>query len=204
MPPAGPARYRLTVENTWSEATHPGAVPSNAHFSWLAGATHDDSVRIWQVGEAAGPGVTEMAETGRTERLIAEIADTAGIGAVLDWPYWFCPEATTNSKCGERVVEFPVDPLYPYVTLTAMIGPSPDWFVGVDGLALLENGQWRDSVTVALTPYDAGTRTNNASFDLFGPQNDPPDPVSIVDDKSGQLIGPQQIGTYFFELVDGG
>jgi hypothetical protein len=196
--------YRLTVENTWSEATHPGAVPANAHFSWLAGATHDDSVRIWEVGEPSSAGITEMAETGWTDALVAEITGGDGIDQVLDWPYWFCPEATSNSKCGEPTVEFAVDPDYPYVTLSAMIGPSPDWFVGVDGLALLDDGQWRQAITVVLSPFDAGTRTNNSSFDLFGRQNDPPEPITIVTAESGQLIGPGGIGSYTFELVEGG
>ena len=189
------------MENTWSEETHPGALPGNAHFSWLAGATHDDSFRFWSVGVPAGPGVTEMAETGRTEILVEEITDAEGVDQVLDWPYWFCPDATTNTKCGELTVEFRVDPDYPYVSLTAMIGPSPDWFVGVDSLPLLEDGQWRDTVPVVLTPYDAGTRATNTSFDLFGPETDPPESIAAVTDESGQLIGPRVIGSYTFELI---
>lgn len=35
--------------------------------------------------------------------------------------------------------------------------PSPDWFVGVDGLDLCQNGRWRQKVSVNLRPYDAGT-----------------------------------------------
>lgn len=35
--------------------------------------------------------------------------------------------------------------------------PSPDWFVGVDGLNLCEGGQWKQEVTYDLHPFDAGT-----------------------------------------------
>lgn len=38
-----------------------------------------------------------------------------------------------------------------------MIAPSPDWFAGVRGLPLIENGQWVPSKTVTLFPWDTGT-----------------------------------------------
>ena len=57
--------YRLDIDNTWSEETHPGRIPpENAHFSWLGGGTHNDQVSFWQVGELASPGMVQMAETG--------------------------------------------------------------------------------------------------------------------------------------------
>jgi len=201
LPPAGPARYRLVVTNTWSEATHPGAVPANAHFSFLAGATHQAATSLWAIGEPATPGVTEMAETGQTDILVNEIDALEGVGTPLDWPWWFCAETTQSSKCGDLTVEFDVDPDFPYLTLAAMIGPSPDWFVGVDSLLLQEDGQWRRIIEWALFPHDAGTRTSNR-FALFGPQNDPPDPITQITADSEQIIGPQLIGTYRLELID--
>ena len=38
-----------------------------------------------------------------------------------------------------------------------MIAPSPDWFVGVTGLPLYEDGSWVEELVVELYPYDAGT-----------------------------------------------
>lgn len=35
--------------------------------------------------------------------------------------------------------------------------PSPDWFVGVDGLNLCDGDQWKDNISLDLYPYDAGT-----------------------------------------------
>ncbi len=104
------------MDNTWSEEAHPGAVPPNAHFSWLAGATHEASVSIWSAGSPAGPCTREMAETGRAEILTDEINAASGIGETLDWPYWFCPSATENAKCGELIVEFDIDPEHPHVS----------------------------------------------------------------------------------------
>lgn len=56
------------------------------------------------------------------------------------------------------IEEFPVNTNFPLVTLTSMTAPSPDWFVGVSGLSLLdEQGQWVQERQVVLVPYDAGT-----------------------------------------------
>jgi hypothetical protein len=38
-----------------------------------------------------------------------------------------------------------------------MVAPSPDWFAGVRSLPLIENGEWVQSKTVALYPWDTGT-----------------------------------------------
>jgi hypothetical protein len=38
-----------------------------------------------------------------------------------------------------------------------MIAPSPDWFVGVDSLNLIENGEWVTNKIVTLYGRDAGT-----------------------------------------------
>jgi hypothetical protein len=44
-----------------------------------------------------------------------------------------------------------------------MIAPSPDWFVGVDSLSLIEEGQWAASKVVTLYGFDAGT-DNGATY----------------------------------------
>lgn len=39
-----------------------------------------------------------------------------------------------------------------------MLGPSPDWILGVSGLNLcLANCTWQENHVVDLLPYDAGT-----------------------------------------------
>jgi hypothetical protein len=37
------------------------------------------------------------------------------------------------------------------------VAPSPDWFVGVDSLSLVEGGDWVAERRVTLYPWDAGT-----------------------------------------------
>jgi hypothetical protein len=200
---AQPARYRLTVSNTWSETTHPGAFPPAAHFSWIAGATHDGSVSFWSEGALASPGMVEMAETGVTNQLLGEVGQAVvqgGADALLTWPWWFCPADTTDSSCGPLVVEFDIDASHPRVTLVTMLGPSPDWFVGVSGLPLHDGAGWIDELVVDLRPYDGGTRDANA-FALFGPLTTPPAPVSLITAASGQLVGPDSLGAFTFTRI---
>ena len=197
------ATYRLTVDNTWSEATHPGNFPSDAHFSWIGGATHDGSVSFWSEGALATPGIKQMAETGETFALLGEVGTAVSAGtadSALDWKYWFCPPATTHPSCGSLVVEFQVDAAFPLVTLATMLGPSPDWFVGVSGLALHDGSNWIDDIVIDLRPYDGGTRDQNL-FQLFGPLTTPPEPVSLITTASGQLIGPGSLGSFHFERI---
>jgi len=197
------ARYRLTVQNTWSETTHPGAFPSGAHFSWMGGGTHDASVSFWAEGVLASPGVKEMAETGATNILLSEVGDAIALGSAwsgLSWPYWFCPVDTVSGQCGPLVVEFDIAASHPRVTLTTMLGPSPDWFVGVSGLPLHDGIAWADEIVVDLLPYDGGTRDAN-QWQLFGPLTTPPEPVSSITAESGQLVGPDSLGSFTFTRI---
>ena len=52
---------------------------------------------------------------------------------------------------------FDIDVDSPLVTHVSMIAPSPDWFVGVNSLSLLEGGSFMSSVVIQLFAYDAGT-----------------------------------------------
>lgn len=38
-----------------------------------------------------------------------------------------------------------------------MIAPSPDWFIGLESLNLLDNGQWINSKEIKLFLYDSGS-----------------------------------------------
>ena len=151
------ALYTVTFESTWSQQTHPhpgGAAqfPSNAHFSPLIGAMHNLSATFWMSGTLASPGIERMAETGGTATLRAEFAAAgANVNAILAGAGIASPGAII-------LPAFTVQRTHPLVTLVTMIAPSPDWFVGVHGLSLLDaQGEWQDSVVVTLYPYDAGS-----------------------------------------------
>lgn len=146
------ATYRVTFDATWSATTHPDDFPSNAHFSSLIGATHNQNVRFWVEGGLASAGIEQMAETGGTSLLNSEIvdaiaADTADIEL----------NGVTISSPGSTSFIFTVKETHPLVTLVTMLAPSPDWFVGVDSLCMYHADGWVDNLTVDLYPFDSGT-----------------------------------------------
>jgi hypothetical protein len=144
--------YRVVFSSTWSAETHPG-FPAGAHFSPLIGATHHPNVTFWISGTLASPGMEQMAETGGTSILRQEIAAAGSqVHALITGPGM----ATSPGQVATSTLAASLS--HPHVTLVTMIAPSPDWFVGVHGLSLLdEQGRWRDQLVVTLYPYDAGT-----------------------------------------------
>ncbi|MBC8067634.1 MAG: spondin domain-containing protein [Deltaproteobacteria bacterium] len=198
-------RYQLVVDNIWTLENHPGALPDEAHFSWLGGATHDAGVSFWQVGELASPGIVQMAEIGATQILMTEVQpaiDDGHADQALEWQQWFCPVGTDVAVCGEDTVEIEVHIDHPLLTLVSMLGPSPDWFIGVSGLDMHEGGTWVERLVVDLRPYDGGTRSD-MDFTMNGALQQPPEPISIITAESGQLVGPGSLGTMTFTRIDG-
>jgi hypothetical protein len=57
-----------------------------------------------------------------------------------------------------------------------MVAPSPDWFVGVAGLSLLEDGAWVQERSVDLYPWDAGT-DSGATYRAADRVTAPPQPI---------------------------
>ncbi|MFC1906078.1 spondin domain-containing protein [Chloroflexota bacterium] len=151
--------YTVIFESTWSAATHPYEAPANPHFSGLIGATHNDSVDLWQEEELATLGIKNMAETGSKDPLNSEIDDAITDGDA----YSKLSGGNIPSSPGSASLMFQIHEDYPLVSLVSMIAPSPDWFVGVSSLNLLENDQWVNSAVVELHAYDAGT-DSGASF----------------------------------------
>lgn len=150
--PAATARYRVTFEATWDGTSHPTDFPSNAHFSGLIGGTHRGTVSFWQDAGLATEGIRLMAERGRQTPLDIEVDAAMRAGHAQH----LLVGSDVPSSPGSTSLEFEVSVDYPLVTLVTMVAPSPDWFVGVSGLNLLESGDWADR-TVDLHPWDAGT-----------------------------------------------
>ena len=61
-----------------------------------------------------------------------------------------------------------------------MIAPSPDWFVGVSSLSLLEDGEWVDEKRVDLFAYDAVT-DSGTTYGARDADAVPREPISRID-----------------------
>ena len=156
------ATYTVTFTGAWTAEATPGGVPDGAHFSPLIGGVHNADVAFLEAGGQATPGIESMAERGRTATLTEEI-QAAGVNVLSVLRKDSGSGATEASTFGSVVLTAD----HPSITLLSMIAPSPDWFVGVFGLPLLDaEGEWVEDLTVDLHPWDAGTEEgDDFSFD---------------------------------------
>ena len=192
--PDATATYRVVFESVWSLNTHPQDYPPSPHFSGLIGATHNSDVVFWKEGEPASQGIERMAEAGAKTPLDTEVetAIRAGSAGVL------LSGGGIRPSPGDVDLTFDAALDFPHVTLVSMIAPSPDWFVGVSGLSLLEDGDWVDRKTVELYPYDAGT---DGGTTYLSPENDtdPADPIFRIRGAPFATGGDvPSLGTYTF------
>jgi hypothetical protein len=192
--PAPTARYSVTFDSTWSAESHPTDFPPDPHFSPLIGGTHSPAVQLWSVGGIASDGIEAMAERGRTTPLDQEVlaAIAAGTGQhLLQGP-------GISLSPGSASLEFEIGRDYPLVTLVSMIAPSPDWFVGVHDLSLLDGGDWVSQKIVTLDPFDAGT-DHGPSYESPDLDARPRRPIRVIDgfpfDVQGRVA---PVGTFTF------
>ena len=170
---ASGATYEVTFEGNWTTASTPGGVVAGAHFTTLIGAVHNDGVTFWRSGERASPGVENVAELGVTSRFESEINASPHAAAVIK-------QSVERGGTGSATFSIDVTRDHPLVTLLSMIGPSPDWFVGISGRSLLDGSdQWVPRLEVDLFPYDAGTE-EGTEFSLDNPATDPRGTITSI------------------------
>ena len=158
--------YEVTFEGNWTLASTPGGVVGGAHFTTLIGGVHGSGVSFWEAGGQASAGVELVAELGSTGTFRSEVSGSSHTLSVIQ-------EGVSGGGTGTATFNIDVTRTHPLVTLLSMIGPSPDWFVGVSGVSLLDGSdQWRQSYVVNLFPYDAGTE-DGTEFSLSNPDTNP-------------------------------
>lgn len=193
------AIYSVTFEATWSQQTHPhpdgaGNFPGNAHWSPLVGGVHNNQVSFWAVGAEASPGIEQMAERGATATLISEVKAAGGNYFVT-----LLGPGVNTSPGNATIARFSASRDHPLVTLVTMVAPSPDWFTGVSGLALLDaNDQWRDRIEVDVYPYDAGT---DDGADYSSADQEPTPHHAIADYTGVTPFANQLVGKFVFTRI---
>jgi len=173
--PAAPqtATYQVTFEGNWTLASTPGGVVGGAHFTTLIGGVHGSGVTFWQPGQQASSGVEMVAELGATGTFRSEVQRSSDTRSIIE-------QGVSGGGTGTATFTIDVTREHPQVTLLSMIGPSPDWFVGVSGESLLDGaGQWVQSLEVDLFPYDAGTE-DGTEFSLSNPATSPQGVITSI------------------------
>lgn len=156
-PAADAAEYTVIFKSRWSRENHPleypeaGAV-SGPHFSGIIGASHNPSYTLFASGGPPTPGLERLSEEGKHSPLDEEISAAVSAGSVAHL-FTTGPLRDLNDSL---VATVRVDAAHPLISLVAMIAPSPDWFAGVAGVNLMENGQWVASRTIPVNAWDSG------------------------------------------------
>jgi hypothetical protein len=165
----------------------------------VVGATHVEELSFWSSGGIATGGIESMAETGAVTAFCNEVqaeVDGGRAGGCIRGQ-----EASFRSP-GTVTLAFDLDEGSPFLTLVSMIAPSPDWFVGVDGIALQQGGCWTPRIETDLVGYDAGT-DSGTTFTARDADVTPHQPIGPIDDLPA-MVREVPFATLVLEREDGG
>jgi hypothetical protein len=123
---------------------------------------HNSAASLWKEGTKASYGMEVLAETGGGGPILAEIDSTIKSRNGLSLLLFVAPPVYSSSN-----VNFYCNSDYSRVSFASMLGPTPDWFVGVSGVNLFTNNQWVKDTVINLYAFDAGTEEG----DMFGYNN---------------------------------
>lgn len=157
------ANYTITVTTTWNAANHgsllDNSLPNDPHWSPLALVTHKNPNAFLQLGAISSEGVQNIAEFGGTASFQNEVNAAINIAAAHQYlQSSFTPRGAISSAS----INITVTEAFPLVTFLSMVAPSPDWFIAVNSESLrsgntAENRGWKDTYSLDLFAYDAGT-----------------------------------------------
>ena len=190
------ATYTVTFTGKFAGAALASgvSVPSGEHFTTLIGAVHNGSVTFWSDGGTASAGIESMAEVGGTSTFKSEInAAMPNALAVIE-------QSIASGGTATATVDITLTTDHPLVTLTSMVAPSPDWFVGVSELSLRNTADdgWQPTHSVDLFPYDAGTE-EGTEFSLTNDATSPQGTIASI--KGTGKFSNEPIATLVFDLL---
>ncbi|WP_456439915.1 T9SS type A sorting domain-containing protein [Psychroserpens sp.] len=180
------ASYDITFLSVWeNEIVDPvfgngtTAIPGNAHWSNLVGATHNSNYTLVEMGALASTGVKNIAEAGNNDALMAEVLNEVNTTGNAD--QWlqepFSPFAAISSATLSGIV---VSSDFPLLSLVSMIAPSPDWMIAINSVNLRNGNTWVNEIEIELFPYDAGTDSGSLYTSLDQPTLPNPEPISVL------------------------
>jgi hypothetical protein len=173
----GGTEYMVTFNIDWNSTDFPIDYPSNAHFSKVIGWNHDSTQTLFKIGTFASAGIKNMAETGGTSPLDAEFAEL--IEEEKGFNYYIGSNLGTGT--GQIALKIEVTKKFPSITMATMIAPSPDWYVAVVNINLMENNSFVNEKTVEAHVYDAGT-DNGVTYTSANEFTDPQHPITLFVD----------------------
>lgn len=180
----GNARYNMHFQGMWSRQTHPKHFPVKEertrllHWSSIVGASHQEDYSIWEYGQYASRAVKEVCEYGYVNHMEQEMRKNSDkiLTVVKTQPLWGERDITRKSLDAQ----INVNQQSHLISLLSMIGPSPDWCIGVSKLDMCRpNCTWEDEMTIDLYPWDAGT-DSGLSYFSHNIETDPPEKIHKI------------------------
>jgi len=173
------AKYEVTFQGLWSKETHPKDFPRSEwllHFSDIIGASHTSEYRVWEQGGYASNGLSQVAKWGSPRLLESELkAESSQIRTIIKARGLWQPNVN-----GKTFAIFRTDRRNHLVSLVSMLGPTPDWIVGVSALELCQaNCTWLQEKEMFLYPWDAGV-DSGISYESPDSPTEPKQPIKRI------------------------
>ncbi|KAJ8716789.1 hypothetical protein PYW07_003416 [Mythimna separata] len=167
------AVYKVSLQMLWSEERFPKDYPMNrpkAQWSQVFGQSHSTNYSLYHIGSVAKPTVRAFSQFGKIDDLVKEGDDDQQV-----YDQFSAPAIGKGTGDTENMVF--VDGGHSLVSLMSRMIPSPDWFIGVDGMNLCVDSSWVDQITLDLEPLDAGI-ASGLTFTAPRWETVPPAPVT--------------------------
>ncbi|MEE6462783.1 hypothetical protein FKM82_001699 [Ascaphus truei] len=149
------AKYSIIFTGKWSQAFHPNNIPLQTQLNVSSvRVTHSSDYHMWKKHVPASNGVRDFTEKGEAWLLMKEIE---AAGEKIQSVHGIFSATSISSGTGHTSTELEAHSRHPFVSFLVRIVPSPDWFVGINSLKLCEGKHWKETISLDLHPYDAGT-----------------------------------------------
>lgn len=183
------ATYDITFTSEWN-ATYHTSFPVNAHWSNLAGATHNNAIHLFEEGQQATLGIKNLAELGDNVEYENEVNAAISDGNA---DQWLIESLAAEPGAFATLSDVNISEDFPLISLASMVAPSPDWFIGINSLNLrnASDDGWKNSFTMDVFAYDAGT-DSGMDYDSANQVSIPVQPISLI---SGFPINGNKMGT---------
>ena len=174
------ARYLVTITGKWSSPSF--TVPPGAHFTTFVGMVHNNQSVLFKEGNLASPGMELLAEMGNGTTLLTEIDAAIATGKASSLLLFTAPDLT-----GSKTFSVYANSNFSQVSFASMLGPTPDWFMGVSGISLYNQNKWITDTTVNLYAFDAGTEDGNV-FDYNNAATVPQQNITILKASNASVL----------------
>ena len=126
----------------------------------------------------ATSGIQDVAEQGNNSQFMNEV-NNAKTNTNSD--QWLQQGFSGGALGTSTLYNLEISEDYPLLTLVSMIAPSPDWFIGVNSLSLLDaSNDWKNSIEIDMFVYDSGT-DSGTNYDSSNVVTTPQENISSLE-----------------------